>query len=112
VRLPWPLVCIELEEAAFCTFDWANSELIAAGMANGIQPHRLDNVSPATQALVSVIVVHYLRQALGSKMSEREPPLSFFGLNTKPCFMYNHLTHRLLLHTSVCDPCSRLAACT
>jgi hypothetical protein len=43
VRLPEPLVRIELEEAAFCTLDWANSELIAAGMANGIQPHRLDS---------------------------------------------------------------------
>jgi transcription factor C subunit 6 len=36
VRLPAPLLRIELEEAAFCTLDWGNSELIAAGLSNGV----------------------------------------------------------------------------
>ena len=29
----------ELEEAAFCTLDWGNSELIAAGLSNGTRFH-------------------------------------------------------------------------
>ena len=35
VRIPEPILRIELEEAAFCALDWGNSELIAAGLANG-----------------------------------------------------------------------------
>jgi transcription factor C subunit 6 len=44
VRLPEPIVRIELEEAAICSLDWGNSELIAAGMANGTQSRRVDDV--------------------------------------------------------------------
>ncbi|KAN0116627.1 hypothetical protein V8E52_005771 [Russula decolorans] len=35
VRLA-PFLRFELEEAAFCTLDWGNSELIAAGLSNGV----------------------------------------------------------------------------
>ena len=34
-----PFLRFELEEAAFCTLDWGNSELIAAGLSNGIRFH-------------------------------------------------------------------------
>ncbi|KAI9446184.1 hypothetical protein H4582DRAFT_1904141 [Lactarius indigo] len=35
VKAPEPILRIEHDEAAFCTLDWGNSELIAAGLANG-----------------------------------------------------------------------------
>jgi hypothetical protein len=38
VRLA-PFLRFELEEAAFCTLDWGNSELIAAGLSNGTRFH-------------------------------------------------------------------------
>jgi transcription factor C subunit 6 len=44
VRLPEPILRIELEEAAFCTLDWGNSELMAAGLSNGTQFHRSGDV--------------------------------------------------------------------
>jgi transcription factor C subunit 6 len=44
VRLPEPIVRIELEEAAFCTLDWGNSELMAAGLANGTPYHRVYDI--------------------------------------------------------------------
>ncbi|KAI9459447.1 hypothetical protein BJY52DRAFT_1186406 [Lactarius psammicola] len=35
LKIPEPILCIEHDEAAFCTLDWGNSEMIAAGLANG-----------------------------------------------------------------------------
>ncbi|KAH9079690.1 hypothetical protein EDB83DRAFT_2514204 [Lactarius deliciosus] len=35
LKVPEPILRIEHDEAAFCTLDWGNSELIAAGLANG-----------------------------------------------------------------------------
>ncbi|KAH9980956.1 hypothetical protein BGW80DRAFT_1162238 [Lactifluus volemus] len=59
VRLPAPILRIELEEAAFCALDWGNSELIAAGLANG------------------VIVVYNIGRALRSP-SEPVLPIGYF----------------------------------
>ena len=36
VKIPEPLVRIELEDACCLTFDWANSEVIAIGTMNGV----------------------------------------------------------------------------
>ena len=35
VKLPHPILRIELEETSCWSFDWANSELIAIGTTNG-----------------------------------------------------------------------------
>ena len=35
VKLPHPILRIELEETSCWSFDWANRELIAIGMTNG-----------------------------------------------------------------------------
>ena len=35
VKLPHPILRIELEETSCWSFDWANHELIAIGMTNG-----------------------------------------------------------------------------
>ena len=35
VKLPQPILRIELEETSCWTFDWANSEMIAIGTTNG-----------------------------------------------------------------------------
>ncbi|KAI0306286.1 hypothetical protein B0F90DRAFT_1688642 [Multifurca ochricompacta] len=59
VKINEPILRIELEEAAFCTLDWGNSELIAAGLANG------------------VIVVYNIGRALQSP-SEPILPMGYF----------------------------------
>jgi transcription factor C subunit 6 len=55
LKAPEPIVRIEHDEAAFCTLDWGNSELVAAGLANG------------------AIVVYNIGRAVRSP-SERELP--------------------------------------
>ncbi|KAI9511105.1 hypothetical protein F5148DRAFT_1298112 [Russula earlei] len=59
VKPPKPILRIELEEAAFCVLDWGNSELMAAGLANG------------------VVVVYNLGRALRSP-SEPALPIGYY----------------------------------
>ncbi|PPQ78436.1 hypothetical protein CVT25_011881 [Psilocybe cyanescens] len=48
VRLPHPILRIELEETCCWTFDWANSEVIAIGMTNGVIT--VYNIGPALKS--------------------------------------------------------------
>ena len=72
VKAPEPIVRIEHDEAAFCTLDWGNSEMIAGGLANGtlsqyfVITRRLKTISGA-------IVVYNIGRAVRSP-SERELP--------------------------------------
>jgi hypothetical protein len=79
VRLPEPIIHIVLEEAAFCTLDWGNSELIAAGLANGNRPCNFDKACPLAEATAGVIVVYNIGRALRSP-SEREPLLHLIAV--------------------------------
>jgi hypothetical protein len=61
VHLREPAVRIELEDAACCCLDWANSEVIAIGCSNGeiYARHVSGDIN-----LVGVIAVYNVRDAL------------------------------------------------
>ncbi|KAI0263392.1 hypothetical protein BC834DRAFT_827534 [Gloeopeniophorella convolvens] len=61
VKLPEPIVRIELEEAACCTLDWANSEVVAIGLANGaIAVYNIARALSAPSELLTVLMIAIL----------------------------------------------------
>ena len=65
-----PFLHFELEEAAFCTLDWGNSELIAAGL---LHFHYFGHVWSITQGVLGVIAVYNLGRALRSPSECKQP---------------------------------------
>ncbi|KAF8912236.1 hypothetical protein CPB84DRAFT_1841910 [Gymnopilus junonius] len=66
VRLPHPILRIELPETACWSFDWANSELIAIGTTNGIiaiynvGPSLKAHTDPSLPTITNLLPTHYL----------------------------------------------------
>ncbi|KAF9450261.1 hypothetical protein P691DRAFT_774066 [Macrolepiota fuliginosa MF-IS2] len=88
VKLPRPLVRIELEDASCWSLDWANSEVLAVGTTNGVIA--VYNVGPAFQAsagadsppVTDLLPTHYItvhQSAIRALSWIRTPPSSSSG---------------------------------
>ncbi|KAF8891409.1 hypothetical protein BD779DRAFT_1515063 [Infundibulicybe gibba] len=66
VKLPQPLIRIELDETTCWSFDWANSEMVAIGTTNGIiavydlGPTLKDLGPPTGMPITDLLPTHYL----------------------------------------------------
>ncbi|KAF9462752.1 hypothetical protein BDZ94DRAFT_707255 [Collybia nuda] len=89
VKLPEPLLRIELEETSCWTFDWANSELIAIGTTNGIIAvydigPSLKSINSADNPMITdLIPTHYItvhQSAIRALAWIRAPPCWGSGL--------------------------------
>ncbi|KAG6911400.1 hypothetical protein DXG01_016497 [Tephrocybe rancida] len=87
VKLPEPLVRIELEETNCWTFDWANSEQIAIGTTNGIiavydlGPY-LKAINTDTALISDILPTHYItvhQSAIRALAWIRAPPSTSTG---------------------------------
>ncbi|KAJ7695972.1 hypothetical protein B0H17DRAFT_1198295 [Mycena rosella] len=83
VNLPEPLIRIELEEATCCSFDWANSELVAIGTSHGtVAVYHLGQAlkascGPNPTLPVDILPSHYLtihQSAIRALTWIRAPP--------------------------------------
>ncbi|KAF9556184.1 hypothetical protein CPC08DRAFT_694740 [Agrocybe pediades] len=88
VKLPQPIVRIELEDAACCAFDWANSEVIAIGTTNGsILVYDIGSVVKAAAAgdqptVTDLLPTHFLavhQSAIRALGWIKAPPTSSSG---------------------------------
>ncbi|KAF5378366.1 hypothetical protein D9615_008741 [Tricholomella constricta] len=88
VKLPEPLVRIEVEETNCWTFDWANSELVAIGTTNGIiavydiGPHLKAIGGPNSPPITNILPTHYLtvhQSAIRALAWIRAPPATSAG---------------------------------
>lgn len=88
VKLPEPLLRIELDETSCWAFDWANSERVAIGTTNGIiAVYDLGRairsiVSPDAQTIVDLRPSHYLaahQSAIRALAWIQAPPYSSSG---------------------------------
>ncbi|KAJ7264024.1 hypothetical protein B0H12DRAFT_1102556 [Mycena haematopus] len=89
VKIPEPLLRIELEETACWSFDWANSELVAIGTTHGIiAVHHLGQVLKDSCGLnpplpLNILPSHYLtvhQSAIRTLAWVRAPPSSPSGV--------------------------------
>ncbi|TFK36417.1 hypothetical protein BDQ12DRAFT_686864 [Crucibulum laeve] len=83
IKLPEPLVRIELEETACWTIDWANSELLAVGTTNGIiavynvGPSIKSCTDPKNSTITNLLPTHYIsvhQSAIRALSWIRAPP--------------------------------------
>ncbi|KAJ3576235.1 hypothetical protein NP233_g555 [Leucocoprinus birnbaumii] len=88
VKLPEPLIRIELEETSCWSLDWANSELIAIGTTNGIiavyniGPALKAAAQPDTPVIVDLLPSHYItvhQSAIRALAWIKTPPSSSSG---------------------------------
>ncbi|KAG6854374.1 hypothetical protein C0991_007365 [Blastosporella zonata] len=88
VKLPEPLLRIELEETSCWTFDWANSEQVAIGTTNGIiavynlGPHLSDSGISDSTLITDLLPTHYItvhQSAIRALAWIRAPPATSTG---------------------------------
>ncbi|KDQ50099.1 hypothetical protein JAAARDRAFT_142476 [Jaapia argillacea MUCL 33604] len=86
VRVPEPLIRIELEDSACLTFDWANSEVIAVGTSNGIFSIAVYDIGEIIRNRVpsaDILPTHYLnvhQSAIRGLVWVPAPPSSATGV--------------------------------